>query len=99
MATLKICTNDRTQWLTDVRRVTELNSFSVPKSNNVTGDDILRAAFEGDHPNVINLVDFNGEPVGKVLGVSRGRDDDQVWVVPAGACFLMSDGGKTIDRI
>ncbi len=99
MATLKICTHDRTQWLTGVRRITERNSFSAPKDDDGRGSAVLRAAFEGDHPPVINLVDFHGESVGKVLSVLMGRDDEEIWVVPAGSCFLMSDSGRTIDRI
>ena len=101
MATLKICTHDRTQWLTGVRRIIEQNAFSVPKGDDITDDAILRAALGGEDPSphVVHLVDFSGESVGKVLRVSMGRDDTECWVVPANACFLMSDSGKTIDRI
>ena len=101
MATLKICTHDRTQWLLSVRRVMEQRAFSVPKGDEPTDDEILRAAIGGDDPSphVVNLVDFSGESIGKVLQVTFGRDDVECWVVPGGSCYLMSDTGKTIDRI
>lgn len=110
MATLKICTHDRTQWLLGVRRVMEQRAFSVPKDDRgdrgkegerAKGDAILRAALGGDDPSphVVNLTDFSGESVGKVLQISFERDDTECWIVPANSCFLMSDTGKTIDRI
>ncbi len=101
MATLKICTHDRTQWITSVRRITEQRSFSVPKGDHLTDDAILRAALgkEDPTPHVVHLTDFSGESVGKVLQVLTERGDTECWVVPVNSCFLMSDTGKTIDRI
>ena len=101
MATLKICTHDRTQWLLGVRRIIEQNSFSIPEGEKPKNETVLQAALSkgGPPPHVVNLVDFSGELVGKVLQVTFGRDDVEYWIVPSNSCYLMSDAGKTIDRI
>ncbi|KKN52128.1 hypothetical protein LCGC14_0616020, partial [marine sediment metagenome] len=52
-------------------------------------------------PNCFIMTDFKGQPkqgVGNVLAITRGKEIEW-WIVPERACFLMSDSGKTIDRI
>ncbi len=110
MATLKICTHDRTRWITDVREVIIEESFSVTQ----WGDEaeILgccnapNATRDGDAVRSTIVVDFQkpnpaekviGDLCGNVLLLLRSGRRDRV-VVPQRACFLMSDSGKTIDR-
>lgn len=111
MATLKICTHDRTQWITDVYEVVLAQSFSVKHFDNPLVDcDCPDAVLRGQDLRVTTVVDFQapdpdngvrGDDVGNVLWVRRVGEHDYTHrvVAPARSCFLMSDGGKTIDRI
>ncbi len=107
MATLKICTHDRTHWITEVRQVTEVRSFRVPEEGDF---DIHALAFDSMPPGrtpgpVVHVVGFHDELCGKLLfverekGRERNEDDGEYWVVPGRSCFLLSDTGKTVDRI
>ncbi len=102
MSTLKICTMSHTTWITEVKGVQLLRSFSIPDDAKTTEIDAL--AFAGDYgppPRVYSVTDFAGQGIdriGNVLSVDKAGESE-TWLVPSGACFLMSDSGKTIDRI
>lgn len=96
MATLKICTLSHTTWITNVTKVNEVKSFSIPSDGG--NEDILALAGRID-ANVICLAEFSGETIGKVLRVEIEGHKTETWVVPADSCYLMSDAGKTIDRV
>ena len=102
MSTLKICTLSRTYWITEVTGVQLLRSFPIPDGAKTTEVDAL--AFAGDFgppPKVYSFTDFDGQGVdrvGNVLSIDK-VGGSETWLVPSGAAFLMSDSGKTIDRI
>lgn len=104
MATIKICVLDCTHWITDVKGVRLLRSFGIPDEASDTEVDALAFAFAGDHgppPKSYSIANFDGQGVnrfGNVLSIDKAGESE-TWLVPAGACFLMSDAGKTIDRI
>jgi hypothetical protein len=111
MATLKICTHDRTRWITDVQEVVIAESFSVTHFDDplkdcrashatVRGNDI-RLTVVADFQKPIPEESVPGDYCGYVLHVTRSDKPDYIYqyVVPQRACFLMSDAGKTIDRI
>ena len=111
MATLKVCTQQRTYWVTDVYEVILDHSFNVVHYDNVLQDcDCPDAVLRGNDIRVSVVVDFQapdperevkGDTVGNVLWVRRVNEYDYTHrvVAPAGSCFLMGDTGKTIDRI
>ena len=111
MATLKICTHDRTKWIMDVQEVVLHEAFSV-----VHFDDPLRdcgapsATRHGIETYATTVVDFQkpnpdesmvGDTIGHVLWVRRSAEPNLIHrvVAPSRSCFIMSDAGKTIDRI
>ncbi len=47
----------------------------------------------------IQLAEFWDEETGDVLRVQQRGSEDKIWIVPYRSTFLMSDTGKTIDRI
>ena len=70
----------------------------------------MKAVFPGKRdtpPYSIRIVDWKGQKddCWNVFVVKRERlseehhGEPEMWIIPAGACFLMSDSGKTIDRI
>lgn len=101
MATLKICVLNRTHWITEVKGVQLLRSFSVP--DDAENRQIDGLAFEPgfEAPKVYSIADFDGQGTGRIGNVLSVDKDgfSETWLVPAGACFLMSESGKTIDRI
>jgi len=111
MATLKICTHDRTRWITDVQEVWIAESFAVTHFDDPLADCRgPHATLRGDGIRATTVVDFQkpnhdegvrGDEIGHVLCVTRSDKPDYTYlfVVPARSCFLMSDAGKTIDRI
>ena len=63
---------------------------------------VLQAAIESTGNGMaagIQMVEFWDEEVGVVLRVKQHGAEPKVWIVPDRSCFLMSDAGKTIDRI
>lgn len=108
MATLKICTHDRTRWITDVQEVTIEEAFSVTNFDDPLANTTApRATVDGNGIRSTLVVDFQkpnlaekviGDECGHVLLLRRGGRRDLV-VVPQRSCFLLSDAGKTIDRI
>lgn len=102
MATLKICLLSRVHWITDVQEVILLRAFNVP--DDAKNDQIAGLAFGPgfEAPPTYSMMDFDNQGtdrVGNVLSLEKKSGGSQVWVVPDGAAFLMSDSGKTIDRI
>ena len=113
MATLKICTHDRTRWITDVQEVVIEEAFSVTQWGDskaiLANCNAPNAAVRGNEIRKTTVVDFQkpnpedkvpGDTCGHVLLIRshRGGGGYRI-VVPQRACFLMSDAGKTIDRI
>lgn len=102
MATFKICVLDRTYWITEVKGVQLLRSFSIPDEASTVEVDAL--AFAGDHgppPKVYSVTNFDGQGIdriGNIIFIDT-VGGGETWLVPSGACYLMSDSGKTIDRI
>ncbi len=47
----------------------------------------------------IQLAEFWEEEMGAVLRVQQSGFEDKIWIVPDRSCYLISDTGKTIDRI
>lgn len=84
-----------TTWIANVTKVTEVRCFEVPSE----GGDILALAGHIED-SLISLAKFSGETIGKVLRVEvEGVRKPELWVVPVDSCYLMSDSGKTIDRV
>ena len=108
MATLKICSYERTFWVPEVREVIEERSFRIPE-HVVEGDELVNLAFpdpkESRLPRGFTMTSFTKSDLeGKVLYVKTERtpfvaSEWETWVVPSDRCYLMSDSGKTIDRI
>lgn len=109
MATLKIVNLFGTSyWITDIREIGEIRRFELPEKS----EDLMKLAF-GDNPEVgihptipknLTICDLTGHSEGKVLYVSRKDREEhdskiEVWIVPANSCYLLSDSGKTVDRI
>lgn len=109
MATLKICTHDRTRWITDVTEVVIEESFIVTHFDDPLLDcHAPNATKLGQLTRATTVVDFQkpkpeekvfGDTDGYVLLINRKGSDHRIFVVPQRSCFLMSDAGKTIDRI
>ena len=111
MATLKICTHDRHRWITDVQEVVIAESFSVTHFDDPLQDcKASHATIHGNDIRFTTVVDFQapkpeekviGDICGNVLHVTRSDKPNTIYqyVVPQRSCFLMSDAGKTIDRI
>lgn len=110
MATLKICTHDRTRWITDVKEVVIEEAFSVSNFDDPLADCKAPNRTRNGIEHVdTTVVDFQapkpeekvqGDTNGHVLRVYSHRGGiASRFVVPQSACFLMSDSGKTIDRI
>ena len=47
----------------------------------------------------IQILEFFDEETGMVLRVTQHGSEDKIYLVPEGGTYLMSDQGKTIDRI
>ena len=114
MATLKICTHDRTRWITEVQEVVIEETFSVTQwgdSSAILGNcEAPHATRMGQDVRSTVVVDFqkpnpdngaHGDTCGQVLLIRRQGEHDFAFrvVAPQRSCFLMSDAGKTIDRI
>ncbi len=118
MSTLKICSQKRAYWITDVRTVERLTFFDVPSEFRKLPEEglsanprtfrrkqekaIVAAAIEAcddDMAVAIQIAEFWDEEVGQVIRVKQYGAEDKIWIVPANGTFLMSDAGKTIDRI
>lgn len=111
MSTLKICTHDRTQWITNVSEIVLAESFNVEHFDDPIQDsNCPRGVVQGDDVRVTTVVDFQkpneeskvgGDTIGNVLLITRVGEYNYIsrLIVPARSCFLMSDSGETIDRI
>jgi hypothetical protein len=101
MATLKICANEKVYWLDGVARIVDDHDFTV------NWDEIMYGAFENSEmPDAVYTTGFDEnctrdvKQTGKVLFVTLAhKQEPECWVVPRRSCFLLSDTGKTIDRI
>lgn len=108
MATLKVCTHDRTQWILGVQNVILAQSFSVKHFDDPISDSRCWKIADDLHIPCIDVVDFQkpnpdakvrGSDIGHVLILEGNWGHTKLIVVPAESCFLMSEEGKTIDRI
>lgn len=112
MSTLKICTHDRTHWLTDIEKIILVRSFTVEHFDDPIVDAsgaVSHAIVRGNDVHSTMVVDFQapdpdhkvrGDDVGNALLVWRKGDTfPQMIVAPSRSCFLLSDTGKTVDRI
>lgn len=111
MATLKICTHDRTHWITNVREITlvrtfEVKNFEHPIMESGEADAIVRQqgvdpAYIADFQGPDSERGIEGDLWGVALHVTfEGDTTTSVRVVaPERSCFLMSDQGATVDRI
>lgn len=111
MTTLKICTHDRTQWITNISEIVLVKSFNVEHFDDPLQDcDGLDDGIKEINIKITTVVDFQkpneesqtkGDTIGNVLWINQGGEYSYIHrlVAPARSCFLMSDSGKTIDRI
>ena len=112
MATFKVCDHDCTHWITDVEQLTEIESFNFNQKTEgrPASDEVLNALMEAQKkrkqgsglPPVYTVVSFQGmsTAIGKVVRVVvRHQDKPQIWIIPAGSGYLISDTGKTIDKL
>lgn len=110
MSTFKICTMDRTHWITDVQHVDLISCYpttiegesSGDKSEVLHGNEVLEAMNKNgfESPNVLNLATFQkGNHTACYVSLRRLLSDEvEYWVAPAGSCYIMGDSGQTIDR-
>lgn len=108
MSTVKVCTHDRTTWITDVSEVVLISSFTAkdPKDPLASAGDAWKNIPSGC---VVRLMDFqepgpNVSDVANVYSIRRrggaaGAGPDVVLVAPSGSCYLMGESGATIDRL
>ena len=108
MATLKIVNLFGTSyWITDIREIGEIRRFALPEKSNPHSIDVdlMKLAFGDDPvPSNLTICDLTSNSEGKVLYISRKDREEhdgkiEVWIVPADSCYLLSDSGKTVDRI
>ena len=108
MATLKVCTSYMTHWIADVSEVIELGSFPWTPGEDPAAVWEKREEARGHRgalPNVYTVVGFD-LPDEKPYSVSSGkalrittRHGTFTWFIPSESAYLMSDTGKTIDRM
>lgn len=111
MATLKICTHDRTRWIIGICEIILVESFLVKNFDDPLQDcECQNATVKDMDIRITTVVDFQkpnkdngvrGDEIGHVLWITRIGETNFIHrlVAPARCCFLMSDSGKTIDRI
>jgi hypothetical protein len=111
MSTLKICTHDRTQWITHISEIILVESFIVKHFDDPLQDcDAPNATVKDMDIRITTVVDFQapdedrkveGDTIGHVLFITRKDEYNYIHrlVAPARCCFLMSNTGATIDRI
>ena len=107
--TLKIMTDNEIRWITGVSQIVELREFNIPKG---LGVDVYSSIFPdpetrpGDGVTIVGLISKeNYEQTGMLLKVERNIPDCQTqsrWeniAVPRRSCYILSESGKTVDRI
>lgn len=86
----------------EYRQLEATDPTTSRKARREKDEAIVRAAIDAcgdDMAAGIQLAEFWDEEVGEVLRLQQRGSEDKIWVVPTRCCFLMSDAGKTIDRI
>lgn len=92
----------RDTWVLDVEEVTVVRCFRSKDFGHPSDAAFKDGKLMIDGPPSVHLVEYDtGEPWdGVVLSIKkRGKEYPECWVAPQGQIFLMSDEGKTIDRI
>ena len=94
---------ERTYWVTGVKCLIDLRSFSVPdEPGDIDFGALAYGAGHQDHrlDRGYTVVGFGGQKseIGHLLSIETERGCEH-WIVPDGSCFILGDNGKTIDRI